>query len=285
MSKSAPKTSVPRTITSARQRDWYLIIPALMGLLLTLYLLLAPRETGLVGCPIGGGCDLVQRSRWSHFFGLPLSGFGAVLYGAILAAAWWVKSAHKRRLWVLLFSGTGFGISLFLSYVTWRELQVTCPYCLLSLCLLAVLTTYMAFEGQWRETLWIGTLCVLLAGGAAAMMQREHGGLERALSGQVDPYLKDLASHLNTSGVKFFGAYWCPHCQQQKALFGAAAKFLPYVECSPHGPQAPQATECLVRDIKSYPTWLVGETKYAKLLSIEQLARLTAYSTPPPDTK
>jgi hypothetical protein len=32
-----------------------------------------------------------------------------------------------------------------------------------------------------------------------------------------------LAQHLLASGAKFYGAYWCSHCQKQKSLFGATA--------------------------------------------------------------
>ena len=45
-----------------------------------------------------------------------------------------------------------------------------------------------------------------------------------------------FAKALTTGGVEFYGAFWCPHCQAQKALFGDSKKYLPYVECSgePH---------------------------------------------------
>ena len=29
-----------------------------------------------------------------------------------------------------------------------------------------------------------------------------------------------FAQCLKTQGVLFYGAFWCPHCQNQKALFG-----------------------------------------------------------------
>lgn len=54
--------------------------------------------------------------------------------------------------------------------------------------------------------------------------------------------------------VTFYGAFWCPHCQAQKASFGKSAKYLPYIECStPDGKgQLPKCTEV---GIASYPTW------------------------------
>ncbi len=48
----------------------------------------------------------------------------------------------------------------------------------------------------------------------------------------VDP-VETFAQCIKDSGSTFFGAFWCPHCNNQKALFGKkAAKMLPYQECS-----------------------------------------------------
>lgn len=44
-----------------------------------------------------------------------------------------------------------------------------------------------------------------------------------------------FAQCITDSGAKFFGAYWCPHCAAQKALFGKSAKKLPYYECALQG--------------------------------------------------
>ncbi|MEK7575095.1 MAG: hypothetical protein AAB511_02605, partial [Patescibacteria group bacterium] len=64
-----------------------------------------------------------------------------------------------------------------------------------------------------------------------------------------------FAQCLKDKGAIFYGAFWCPHCQKQKALFGSAKKLLPYIECStPDGRgQLPLCTEV---GIKNYPTWV-----------------------------
>lgn len=80
-----------------------------------------------------------------------------------------------------------------------------------------------------------------------------------------------FAQCLADKGAKFYGAFWCPHCQAQKARFEAAASLLPYVECStPDGKsQLPMCTE---KGVKQYPTWifadgsqLTGEVELAAL--------------------
>ena len=63
-----------------------------------------------------------------------------------------------------------------------------------------------------------------------------------------------LAQCLKDSGAVFFGAWWCPHCQDQKRSFGDAASLLPYIECStPDGKG--QTKACIDAQVASYPTW------------------------------
>lgn len=69
-------------------------------------------------------------------------------------------------------------------------------------------------------------------------------------SGKYDLF----AQCLKSKGAVFYGAFWCPHCAEQKQLFGNSVKFLPYVECStPDGNG--QTAACSMAGIQSYPTW------------------------------
>ena len=68
----------------------------------------------------------------------------------------------------------------------------------------------------------------------------------------------NLAQCLSEKGAKFYGAFWCPHCQATKALFGKSAKLLPYIECStPDGKG--QLPICSEKGIKGYPTWIFSD--------------------------
>ncbi len=85
---------------------------------------------------------------------------------------------------------------------------------------------------------------------------------------------------LTEKDARMFGAYWCPHCQKQKSLFGGAARELKYIECSLPGGQE-QTEICKRAGIESYPTWefasgkrLMGE------LSFDQLAAETGCTAP-----
>jgi len=64
-----------------------------------------------------------------------------------------------------------------------------------------------------------------------------------------------FATCIKDKGVTFFGAFWCPHCQAEKARFGKSAHLLPYVECSMPDGQT-QTPICKANDITTYPTWV-----------------------------
>jgi hypothetical protein len=71
-----------------------------------------------------------------------------------------------------------------------------------------------------------------------------------SLPGKYDTF----AACIKDAGATFYGAFWCPHCQAQKALFGKSAKKLPYIECStPDGRS--QLQVCIEKEVKTYPTW------------------------------
>ena len=66
--------------------------------------------------------------------------------------------------------------------------------------------------------------------------------------------LDEFAKCLNDKGAKFYGAFWCPHCQNQKAMFGRSEKYLPYIECSTPDTKG-QLQVCTDKKITGYPTW------------------------------
>ncbi len=67
--------------------------------------------------------------------------------------------------------------------------------------------------------------------------------------------LDNLAKCLTKNGARFYGAYWCPHCANQKALFGSSIKYVTYIECAdPTNPDQQNAV-CTDAGISGYPTW------------------------------
>lgn len=97
--------------------------------------------------------------------------------------------------------------------------------------------------------------------------------------GQYDTF----ATCLKDSGATFYGAFWCPHCREQKTMFGKSANLLPYVECStPDGKS--QLPLCKTAGITGYPTWefKVGTTteRVGGTISLEDLAKRTSCELP-----
>ena len=79
-----------------------------------------------------------------------------------------------------------------------------------------------------------------------------------------------LAQCLTDSGAKFYGAHWCPHCNDQKAMFASAVKEVPYIECTQE-----QAT-CSAAGITGYPTWIFADGTVAQgAQPLEVLAQLS----------
>jgi hypothetical protein len=67
--------------------------------------------------------------------------------------------------------------------------------------------------------------------------------------------LDAFAKCLTEKHAKMYGAFWCPHCQDQKDKFGSSFEFAPYIECGIKGSQAIAAV-CTDAGIKRFPTWI-----------------------------
>ncbi len=63
-----------------------------------------------------------------------------------------------------------------------------------------------------------------------------------------------FAKALTAAGVKFYGADWCPICNQQKALFKDAAQYLNFIEVT-NPDRTPNATGISANITTTYPTW------------------------------
>ncbi len=89
-----------------------------------------------------------------------------------------------------------------------------------------------------------------------------------------------FAQCIEKSGTKFYGAWWCPHCQNQKALFGRSVRYLPYVECETKTREELQV--CTDTQIgRTYPTWIFPSGERMKgEVPLETLAEKTSCVLP-----
>jgi len=91
-----------------------------------------------------------------------------------------------------------------------------------------------------------------------------------------------FARCLGDRGVKMYGAYWCPHCEDQKEKFSAAFEYAPYVECGVKGDTRAVAQVCKDAGIKHYPTWQFPPTgeRVERVFTLEELSDRTGCSLP-----
>ena len=261
--------------------NWPLFVLAVLGMALSGYLTFTAWSGKTVAfCTEGAGCDVVLSSRWSTLFGMPTSFWGFLTY-ALLAAVAWNRYADNQWRWAWVISLFGLLYSLYLTAISYFELQAACPYCLTSLSLMTIIfivTTFQRPENlqhfSWGP--WLAkTIGVALV--AIVALHTYYAGYWGGAPGPEDPWIRGLAEHLSKSDAKFYGASWCPHCNEQKQLFGSSVKRIPYVECSPGGQQAPQAQVCKEKGIQSYPTWIINGQRYTGVQPLDALAQSSQY--------
>ena len=89
-------------------------------------------------------------------------------------------------------------------------------------------------------------------------------GLFLGSEGKYDDFAKCLGAK-----AVMYGSETCPHCKNQKALFGNSFKYINYVECGAN----PQA--CTNAGVQSIPMWVIGNTT---LIGEQALTKLSAES-------
>jgi len=75
-----------------------------------------------------------------------------------------------------------------------------------------------------------------------------------------------------------YGAYWCPHCQRQKELFGYEAfQYINYIECSPKGYKN-EFSLCINDGIEGYPYWKFGNGEdQSGEMELVDIAKISGY--------
>jgi hypothetical protein len=92
--------------------------------------------------------------------------------------------------------------------------------------------------------------------------------------------LNGFAQCLAAKQTKMYGAFWCPHCADQKALFASSFQFVPYVECGIPGSRKENET-CLEAGIKRFPTWeFSGGERREEVMGLEALSEKTGCGLP-----
>ncbi len=114
---------------------------------------------------------------------------------------------------------------------------------------------------------WGGILVLLAVAYYAGWYHRSH---------RYDNFAQCLTSRQAT----MYGLYWCPHCAEQKEMFGESFHYVHYVECGIKG-STEMADICKTAGVKLFPSWQFGtDPPKEGILSPEALSEKTGCSLP-----
>ncbi len=262
---------------------------------------------GNLNCPGGlRGCDIVLNSPWGIFlqtnkFSIPLSLLGLISYLLILVMAILPltpilnqqKNNILRITWWCSFyiSISMFTFSLILISIMIFKIKAFCFFCLLSCFISFSLLLLVLLGGGWEDygklffRGFIMSIAVLLAGliwsssvdPSTKEISNNIQGVPPTVISVSSPEKIRLAEHLTKEGAVMYNAYWCPHCHDQKEMFGkeAAAK-LNLVECAKDGFNN-QRKLCEAKGISGFPSWEINGSIDSGVKSLEELANLSNY--------
>lgn len=266
------------------------------------------------------GCNDVLSSPWATVFGQPLALFGFLAYTSMvilalapLALNLGEKSHNRRQLeewtWGLLLVGA-IAMSVFSSYLMYLlafQIKAFCPYCIGSAVFSFCLLTLTLIGREWEDIgqiLFIAVIVgtVTLTGTLGIYAGVNQLGPETGKPTQISfvpqsepnptlggweisttsgPAEISLAKYLVKIGAKEYVAYWCPHCHEQKMLFGKEAYQIINdsikTECAAGGYKA-KPESCQAANITSYPTWIINGNHYSGVQNLDELAKVSSYT-------
>lgn len=293
------------TLWIHRWSRWIIGAIALMGAFGTAYLTVVKVMGGTAACPTGG-CDRVLASDYAVIFGIPLTIFGCLGYlgMATFALSPFALNPDRQKelrhklenwTWPLLFMGATAMVifSGYLMYLLAFEIKAACLYCITSAVFAASMFALTVLGRRWEDTgqlVFTGLIVgvITLVGTLAVYAPISNPQLANDIPGDPGPAVTtasgtaemQLAQHLVDIDARMYGAWWCPHCHDQKQLFGKeAAKVMPYIECHDEG-QNPQVALCRSEGITGYPTWKVNGESYEGAQPLEVLAQASGYTGP-----
>lgn len=118
-----------------------------------------------------------------------------------------------------------------------------------------------------KQVIWAGVVVVLIVGYIGFWYYSNH---------RYDAFAKCLAANQ----AKMYGLYWCPHCAEQKEMFGKAFQYVPYEECAIKGSRE-LAPACTAAGVKLFPSWTFGNGKPIEgVFPMQELSDKTGCSLP-----
>ena len=112
----------------------------LLGLAVAGYVAVKVSSGGIpqcVGVGGGGGCETVEKSKYSELVGIHISFFGLLGYVLILGLSLWRDD--RARVGAFIFALFGFGFSMYLTYLELWTIKAICQWCIASALLMTLL--------------------------------------------------------------------------------------------------------------------------------------------------
>ena len=302
-------------LTSRRRQDlgskWARVAMAILSTIGAIYTAkITLSKWGLIGelgCPGGlTGCDKVLNSNWGNIFqannfSIPLSLIGLISYLSILLMAILplIPTIKKQKnnisnfTWwgAFYISTSSFFFSLILIYLMIFKIQAFCFFCFLSSLISLLLLLLNIFGGNWDDygqlffRGFLMSVAVLLAGfiwsssvdPSTKEISNNLQGMPPAVITISSPEKIKLAEHLTKEGAVMYNAYWCPHCHDQKEMFGKeASEKLNLVECASDGFNNKRDL-CEAKGITGFPSWEINGSIDSGVKSLKELAELSNY--------
>jgi uncharacterized membrane protein len=282
-------------------------ITAILGICVTAYLTWVKlSNNGVCGTE---GCQIVLTSAYANVGNFPLTGLGLLSYVAVAVMAFaptlinpkTKKAAHNQLnnlSWLgLLLAGVGMAVfSGYLMYLLAFVIKAVCPFCIASAIFTFVIFGLTLFGHDWEDigqVIFLGMAAALVSllvslvfyntaigseiNSLAPTTAAEPGiGWEiKSTSGAAEI---ELAKHLTQKGAKMYSAYWCPHCYEQKQLFGKQAwEQITNIECANDAKKNPQPEACTKAGIKGFPTWIIDGKLEPGVKKLNKLGAMTSY--------
>ncbi|MGH7331676.1 MAG: vitamin K epoxide reductase family protein [Candidatus Rokuibacteriota bacterium] len=191
--------------------DWLTVVLAAVGVLVSAYLGVVKLGGGsALMCQAGGGCDIVQASRYATILGVPTALWGTAFYVAVgvLGA---LGFSPPRWQWTLTLAVAGATFSLYLTFVSLFVIGAACVYCLAS----TVVALLLVGAILWRRPRSAGRRTplrwsrVMIQGGAAVVVTiAVAAGIFASYPGGMAGYQSALAQHLARTNAVMYGVYW-----------------------------------------------------------------------------
>ena len=259
-------------------------------------------------CPTQG-CKEVLESPYAMVFGVPLTLFGFLGYTSVAIIAFapfllqlksnkFLGSQLEDKSWFgLLGITTTMVVSsgYLMSVMAWK-IEAFCPYCVVSAMLSLSLFVLTLIGRYWEDIgevffvcLIVGVVSLIGVLGVYASVDSQVAGSNsnspKVTAGESGPPIANvsgpaemaLARHLTETGAKIYTAYTCPHCHEQKELFGKeAVSLINNIECNPKGKNA-RPDLCQAAGLRGVPTWDINGKLYPSVQRLETLADLSGY--------